>query len=351
VRKPTDGTRTDYLVNGYQVASILHAKQVQGSWAYLGNFALGAGGTPLQLSEYSNSPTYGSLAGIYLMADAVRFKLVEADTGLEGNYSYAIVDQVGAPQAVMDRAGRLVWRATYDPFGAASVDADPDHDGALFTLNLRLPGQYFDGESTLHYNHFRDYDPSLGRYIESDPLGVHGGMNTFAYVQGNPLMVSDPTGLTMWRGTGNASTGGELLGGGVFVFDLTSDCAAGTQYHIGVRAWAAGLTIGKGYSGMTNFDIVLDDQYSPTASDVAILGQTEFDREMWGQFKGPFFTAGIGGAAGGGGIGPTAYQFGSSKPVVSDSVTTTGGLDASASMMWGKSTVFGKVTTTRCGCK
>ena len=64
-----------------------------------------------------------------------------------------------------------------------------------FTCNLRLPGQYFDRETNLHYNYFRDYDPSIGRYVQSDPIGLGGGLNTYAYVNGQPLRLVDPLGL------------------------------------------------------------------------------------------------------------------------------------------------------------
>lgn len=104
-------------------------------------------------------------------------------------------DQLGTPQAMSDGSGRRVWTTEYDPFGQATVNEDPDGDGKTSTLNLRFPGQYFDSETGLHYNYFRDYDPALGRYIQSDPIGLRGGINTYAYVAGNPIRYIDPLGL------------------------------------------------------------------------------------------------------------------------------------------------------------
>ncbi|MFZ5574443.1 MAG: RHS repeat domain-containing protein [Pseudomonadota bacterium] len=103
---------------------------------------------------------------------------------------YYHVDHLGTPQAMTDAAGATVWKADYEPFGKAKVSP-----ASTVENNLRLPGQYYDRETGLHYNYFRDYEPGTGRYIEADPIGLEGGINLYLYANAAPTMFTDPLGL------------------------------------------------------------------------------------------------------------------------------------------------------------
>jgi RHS repeat-associated protein len=107
-------------------------------------------------------------------------------------------DHLNTPRLITNNTGQAVWRWDQaDPFGGNVPNENPSGLGA-FTCNLRLPGQYFDKESNTHYNYHRDYDPAIGRYIQSDPIGLLGGINTYAYVAGNPLQLIDSLGLDVF---------------------------------------------------------------------------------------------------------------------------------------------------------
>jgi RHS repeat-associated protein len=109
---------------------------------------------------------------------------------------YIYADHLMTPR-VLTRAGdnKIVWRWDgADPFGLDQPDENPSRLSA-FTYNPRFPGQVFDKETNNHYNYYRDYDPQTGRYVQSDPIGLAGGINTYAYVEGNPTGAIDPLGL------------------------------------------------------------------------------------------------------------------------------------------------------------
>ncbi|MCA9458809.1 MAG: RHS domain-containing protein, partial [Nitrospira sp.] len=138
----------------------------------------------------------GALEGV-TVADAIRF--VSAGTSAPG-INYVHTDHLGTPRLVSDQNQTVIWRWTSDPFGEAMPNENPDGDGVFFAFNLRFPGQYFDAETERHYNYFRDYDPALGRYVQSDPIGLVGGINTYTYVGGNPLIYTDSQGLIVCGG-------------------------------------------------------------------------------------------------------------------------------------------------------
>jgi RHS repeat-associated protein len=103
---------------------------------------------------------------------------------------YVHTDHLNAPRVVTqssDNSPRWLW-------GGNAANQNPLGLGT-FVYNLRYPGQYFQAETGLSYNYFRDYDPATGRYIESDPIGLRGGINTYTYAGYNPISRTDPYGL------------------------------------------------------------------------------------------------------------------------------------------------------------
>jgi RHS repeat-associated protein len=118
---------------------------------------------------------------------------------------YLQINHLGAVEMATDAKGKPVLQMTYSPFGGLMQTITKGTPG--LQLNLRLPGQYADRETGLYYNDHRYYDPARGRYLTPDPMGLGGGANNYAYVNGNPLKYFDPEGLTLFAfdGTGNTN--------------------------------------------------------------------------------------------------------------------------------------------------
>ncbi|MBO9663902.1 RHS repeat-associated core domain-containing protein, partial [Dokdonella sp.] len=102
---------------------------------------------------------------------------------------------------------KWAWRFSGNAFGVDGPNESPA-GGAAYALNLRFPGQYYDSETGLNYNYFRDYEPVAGRYIESDPSGLKGGIGTFPFVASSPINLIDRKGLDFWVEGGTSDQGG-----------------------------------------------------------------------------------------------------------------------------------------------
>ena len=122
-----------------------------------------------------------------------------------------VTDHLGTPRIATNTDGEQIWRWMGNAFGDTQPEwldrHDERHDGKSKHkshvdeehINLRFEGQYYDAESGLHYNYFRYYDSTTGRYVTSDPIGLDGVKNTYDYVSGNPIIRIDPTGKN-WIG-------------------------------------------------------------------------------------------------------------------------------------------------------
>ena len=120
----------------------------------------------------------------------------DASLGMGSPVVYPIVsDHLGSPRKILAQSGALMWSWTNtEPYGYQAPNEL--HSGSSFTYDGRFPGQRFDRSTGTLHNGFRTYSPKLGRYMQSDPLGLSAGWNTYAYVSNNPLGSYDPIGLS-----------------------------------------------------------------------------------------------------------------------------------------------------------
>ena len=123
--------------------------------------------------------------------------MVDYSSGTPITY-YIHTDQVMNPQKMTDSSGAVVWDRVATPFNVEAQTTGP------LTNPLKFPGQIEDLETALNQNWHRDYDAELGRYVQSDPIGLMGGINTYTYVEGNPLIAVDPWGLDSLRFNGSS---------------------------------------------------------------------------------------------------------------------------------------------------
>ncbi|WP_230390659.1 RHS repeat-associated core domain-containing protein [Reinekea sp. G2M2-21] len=230
--------------------------------------------------EY-NLPTTDE-AYVGAVAENTKAEIETRFTAANDNLFYLHSDHLGAVYAVTSNSTKSkVWqRRDFEvgasPFGLNLLaSGEKLHDG-LFEMPLRFPGQYFDKETGTHYNYHRDYDPSLGRYIQSDPIGLNGGLNTYAYAYQSPLMYTDPTGeivpLLIWAGAALWSAA-EVAMSAYDIYDtgrtLLDPCVGLGAKIVAVGLVGAGFILpGGGYSKLDDLGNVANTAGS--AADAAL---------------------------------------------------------------------------------
>ena len=215
--RATDATYTVTHASG-QTSVPANQQANGGLWNLLGTFTLNPGTTHnISLTDQANG---------YVIADAIR--LVPVQVQAQPRMYFIEVDHLNTPRLVADDAGTAVWKwDQQEAFGDSVADENPSALGA-FDLPLRLPGQYLDDETGVNYNYARYYDAGIGRYKESDPIGLRAGLNTYAYAGGRPLTYIDLLGLdatnwnnttdgrSRWDGPTNGNWGGKCWSGGAY---------------------------------------------------------------------------------------------------------------------------------------
>ena len=141
------------------------------------------------------SVTARSTSGNNMVTTSAAVNVTVNTAAVQSSIYFIEADHLNTPRRVSNTAQQTVWRwDQVEPFGDTPPNENPSNVGT-FEFNPRFPGQYRDRETNLNYNYFRDYDSSLGRYVQSDPIGLAGGINTYTYALANPLLFYDPDGL------------------------------------------------------------------------------------------------------------------------------------------------------------
>jgi RHS repeat-associated protein len=244
--------------------------------------------------------TTGQAQRSYIYLNGVPLAVVDSF----GQISYVLSGQLGQPQKMVNSGGALVWDQITDEFG--QVVSQPV--GQTSANSLRFPGQIADAATGLNYNYFRDYDPALGRYIQTDPIGLAGGSNLYAYVDDNPLSYTDPKGEILFLAT---ALGGAVGGGvGDLIDQLARNKGDISCVNLGELATAAAF---GGAAGAAAPFVTVDSLSAAGLGAAANVAQYLYGSGDNSTLGGAAFAAGTG-AVGGFIAGPVKNPFMFFKP-------------------------------------
>ncbi|MEP6019201.1 MAG: RHS repeat-associated core domain-containing protein [Paracoccaceae bacterium] len=185
-----------------------------------------------RLAEYEidNATGTRTLLQEYIWFDGVPVAIVDGQTD---EIFFVRTDHIGRPVFAADANGVKVWEASYLPFGGV-------HVASTDAINLRFPGQWFHAEPGLHQNWMRDYDPTTGRYMQADPLGLVDGASVYGYALQNPGRYVDPTGEFSLPGFGLPGAVAGAAIGGAFGY-IQTGCWQGALAGAAIGGVAGGL--------------------------------------------------------------------------------------------------------------